>query len=227
MPLPAGWITNNSTDPDGDPLTAAWTFPYGTPGPPAAPPPPVGQWNPPPVTFAPNVGGGDTFVSANYTVGLTVTDSRGAPHSQNKTITVTGAPYPTGFYSPSHGCERRDWLGVCQERYINFNWNTVPNVNLYQIDLDCDDWLGCGGDRIRNFSGPVAYFDGLPNNVLASLDYNARIRLARQRHRQVGRMVPVHRRGVRMSMTALPASGDPVTTELARAASRSSAPCSW
>ncbi len=29
--LPSGWITNNSSDPDGNPLTAAWTFPYGTP----------------------------------------------------------------------------------------------------------------------------------------------------------------------------------------------------
>ena len=32
QPLPAGWITNNSADPDGDPMTADWTFQNGTPG---------------------------------------------------------------------------------------------------------------------------------------------------------------------------------------------------
>ncbi len=170
--LPAGWITNNSSDPDGNPMTAAWNFPYGTPGSSTA-------WTPPSVTFNHNVGGGDTFVSANYTVGLTVTDSRGAPHSQNKTITVTGAPYPGNFRQTGSGryCTNSSWIGCLDwDRYIDFAWNAVPNVNLYQIDLDCDDWLIPCGDYLRTFAGPTARFDGLDYNILGTLDYDARIR---------------------------------------------------
>ncbi len=170
QPLPANWITNTSSDPDGDAMTAAWTFPYGTPGSSSA-------WTPPSVTFTHNVGGGDTFISANYTVGLTVTDARGAPHSTNRTMTVTGAPYPSNFHRSGYGsyCTNSSWIGCLGwARYIDFSWNSVPNTNLYQIQLNSLTTL-CGSGGTKTTTGTSVRFDGL-DNELWTCWYDAYIR---------------------------------------------------
>ena len=168
VPLPAGWITNTSADPDGGPLTAAWTFQNGTP-------PTSSSWNPPSVTFTHNVADDDdTFVSADYKVALTATDSSGVRHVASRRITVTGAPAPGNLRTTGSGCLNP---ASCDDgRFIRFAWDAVPNSSVFEIRLDCTT-PGCAESLTQTISGSATsyVFGGLAGGP-ASRSYDARIR---------------------------------------------------
>jgi len=166
-------INNSSTDNETatGSLTHAWTFPSGTPASSTSSAP--GS-----VSFTHNVGTADTFVSATYSVGLTVTDPSGAANATTRSIVVNGAPAPTNFRKTAGGCQRSNFFG-CQERYIDLAWSAVTDVaatDSYQIHVKCTTAL-CGDEQTRNFTGTSTRFAGLSQGLFGTtLTYDARIR---------------------------------------------------
>lgn len=148
-PVRAGYevtITNNSSDPDGTPLTSlthSWTFPGVGP----ESPPSSTSASPGKLKFTHNVGSADTFVSATYNLALTVTDPSLATGSLTVPITVTGAPAPTGI-SHSSKCTKKIF-GICTRRSNTVGWDAVTAVtalNGYQLQVqwqECPLFQGC------------------------------------------------------------------------------------
>lgn len=129
-------ITDGSSDPDGDGLTYAWTFPGVGPGYPGT----SNSATPGPLKFTHNVGSADTFLSATYNLGLTVTDAGLATRSATVPITVTGAPTPTGL-SATGACTKRNFWGTCTKSWNTVSWDAVASVSSYQLEVR---WESCG-----------------------------------------------------------------------------------
>ena len=142
MDTPAGWITNDSTDSEGHPMTAEWSFENGTPS-------SSTSWDPPPVNFMPDVVGGDApFLSQDFTVGLLVTDEPPPPSSPgssyvDETVTVTGAPAPTGLdkVSDRRKCVLQIPFFCLNYHYWNtFGWNASPApIDEYELHVRWED----------------------------------------------------------------------------------------
>ncbi|MCB0948298.1 MAG: PKD domain-containing protein, partial [Mycobacterium sp.] len=166
-----GWITNSSSDPEGQALTYSWSFQNANP-------PSGGNSSaavPSPVRFTHNVGSNNTFIVAVYNVTLTVTDPLGGQGTATRQVTVNGAPAPGNLRKTGQGCENSNWTG-CQERYINLAWNSVPQVDRYQVNLECTTG-GCGQSVTREYTGTTAHVDGLSEGFLGiTLSYDIRIR---------------------------------------------------
>ena len=167
------WITNSSSDPEGDPLTYKWTFQNVTS--------PSGGTStaatPSPVRFTHNVGGSDVFIGATYNVTLEVKDPLGATATSTRQVVVRGAPAPGNFRKTGGGCQSSSW-GTCDERYINFAWNSVSQVDQYQIHLWCSSIWPCSKDIYPTYSGSTTSvkIQGLQNNILYAYWYHVQIR---------------------------------------------------
>ncbi len=148
------WITNNSSDPEGDPLTYAWTFQNVTN--------PSGGTStaatPSPVKFTHNVGGGDTFTGpVDYSVTprcdrLTrwhrdLYPARDCPR-RSVSLAISAGPVV--------GCDSSSW-GICNDCYVqHFHWNLCfPMPVDYQIQSDRRLWveLLLGDQRTTTESG--------------------------------------------------------------------------
>lgn len=138
------WVNNDSYDPDGGALTYVWTFQNATS--------PTGgtstAFEPTPVNFTHNiVGSGDTFIGATYTVTLEVKDPLGATANASRTVTVSGAPAPTGLNKSGEWrvCVDQRWWGCADYHYFNsFGWNaSAAPIDQYQLEIKYDDcWIG-------------------------------------------------------------------------------------
>ena len=116
-PLGVAFNAAASKDPDGTIVSYNWNFGDYTSG--------AGQ--------TPS----HTFTSAGtFPVTLTVTDNRGASHSQTTDISVGGAPLtaPTGLTKVGSGC--------CNT-WGDFSWNPVPGATDYEISMDAYFGGGC------------------------------------------------------------------------------------
>ncbi|UDY37962.1 PKD domain-containing protein [Dermatobacter hominis] len=149
----ASTLTPTVADPDGDAIASfQWNYGNGTVV--------NGSGNPTTVnpTFTHNVSG-DTFISAAYTVTLTVTDANGAVGTGTVVVTANGSPAPTSFAKQSTRCVRS--FIFCVERGITFTWSAVSNVNAYQIQLDNNTpvtFTGTSGE-VTGLSGSSDTYD--------------------------------------------------------------------
>lgn len=173
-PVRAGFevtITNNSTDPDGDALTYAWTFPGVGPGYPGT----STAAAPGPLKFTHNVGSSDTFLSATYNLALTVTDAEGAVRSATVPVTVTGAPTATGL-SATGKCTKKNWFGNCTKSWNTVSWDPVSSVDRYELQVKWEEcsWWSCSTET-RTHSG-ITTNSITFNNYERSGDVELRIR---------------------------------------------------
>ncbi|MFZ4518382.1 MAG: PKD domain-containing protein [Microthrixaceae bacterium] len=114
-------FTNSSTDADGTIASYAWNFGNGATS---------TVRSPSAQTFTFNNAASDTFVSNTYTVTLTVTDNGGATATTTQTVSITGAPAPTNLRRTGSGSSGG-------RRYLDMAWNSVTNVNQYQVEATC------------------------------------------------------------------------------------------
>ncbi len=149
-------FTNSSADTDGTIASYAWSFGNGATSTVRSP---AAQ------TFTFDNAASDTFVSATYTVTLTVTDNGGATASTTRTVSITGAPAPTNLRRTATGSSGG-------RRYLDMAWNSVTGVNLYQVEATCTS-NNCTDVITTTSSGTTARVTTLTNS---GRNYNVRVR---------------------------------------------------